>query len=35
MSGRVFHSGGGNVSVWSDYEDVNTISKGDPYETAP
>ena len=35
VSGRVFHSGGGNVSVWSDYEDLNTISKGDPYENAP
>jgi NAD(P)-dependent dehydrogenase (short-subunit alcohol dehydrogenase family) len=35
VTGRVFHSGGGKVSVWTDYEDVNTISKGDPYENAP
>lgn len=35
VSGRVFHSGGGRVSVWRDYEDINTISKGDPYENDP
>ncbi|WP_216915825.1 SDR family NAD(P)-dependent oxidoreductase [Nocardia noduli] len=35
VSGRVFHAGGGRISVWSDYEDLNTISKGDPYENAP
>jgi NAD(P)-dependent dehydrogenase (short-subunit alcohol dehydrogenase family) len=35
VSGKVFHSGGGRVSVWSDYEDRNTITKGDPYENAP
>ena len=35
VSGRVFHSGGGKVSVWSEYEDTNTISKGDPYENPP
>ena len=35
VSGRVFHSGGGKVSVWSDYVDQNTITKGDPYENAP
>ena len=35
VSGRVFHSGGGNVSVWSEYEDLNTISKGDPYDNPP
>ncbi len=35
VSGHVFHSGGGKVSVWSEYEDINTISKGDPYENDP
>jgi NAD(P)-dependent dehydrogenase (short-subunit alcohol dehydrogenase family) len=35
VSGKVFHSGGGKVSVWSEYEDRNTISKGDPYENDP
>ena len=35
VSGRVFHSGGGKISVWSEYEDLNTITKGDPYENAP
>ena len=35
VSGKVFHSGGGKVSVWSEYEDCNTISKGDPYENDP
>jgi NAD(P)-dependent dehydrogenase (short-subunit alcohol dehydrogenase family) len=35
VSGQVFHSGGGKVSVWSDYEDQGTISKGDPYENDP
>lgn len=35
VSGRVFHSGGGKISVWSNYEDLNTISKGDPYENDP
>ncbi|WP_406283396.1 SDR family NAD(P)-dependent oxidoreductase [Streptomyces sp. NBC_00209] len=35
VSGRVFHSGGGKISVWSEYEDLNTISKGDPYENPP
>lgn len=35
VSGQVFHSGGGKVSIWSEYEDLNTISKGDPYENDP
>ena len=35
VSGQVFHAGGGKISVWSEYEDLNTISKGDPYENAP
>ncbi|OPX12473.1 SDR family NAD(P)-dependent oxidoreductase [Mycobacterium sp. AT1] len=35
VSGKVFHSGGGRVSVWSEYEDRNTITKGDPYENDP
>lgn len=35
VTGRVFHSGGGKISVWSEYEDLNTITKGDPYENAP
>ncbi len=35
VTGRVFHAGGGKISVWSDYEDLNTITKGDPYENAP
>jgi NAD(P)-dependent dehydrogenase (short-subunit alcohol dehydrogenase family) len=35
VSGSVFHSGGGKISIWSEYEDINTISKGDPYENAP
>ncbi len=35
VSGRVFHSGGGRISVWSEYEDTGTITKGDPYENAP
>jgi NAD(P)-dependent dehydrogenase (short-subunit alcohol dehydrogenase family) len=35
VSGKVFHSGGGKVSVWSEYEDRNTISKGDPFENDP
>lgn len=35
VSGRVFHAGGGKVAVWSDYEDINTISKGDPDENPP
>ncbi|MFB9406481.1 SDR family NAD(P)-dependent oxidoreductase [Pseudarthrobacter polychromogenes] len=35
VSGQVFHSGGGRVSVWSEYKDLNTISKGDPYENDP
>lgn len=35
VSGKVFHSGGGKVSVWSEYQDLNTISKGDPYENDP
>jgi NAD(P)-dependent dehydrogenase (short-subunit alcohol dehydrogenase family) len=35
VSGQVFHSGGGKISVWSEYEDINTITKGDPYENDP
>jgi NAD(P)-dependent dehydrogenase (short-subunit alcohol dehydrogenase family) len=35
VTGHVFHSGGGKISVWSEYEDLNTISKGDPHENAP
>ncbi len=35
VSGHVFHSGGGRISIWSEYEDRNTISKGDPYQNAP
>jgi len=35
VSGKVFHSGGGRVSVWSESEDLGTISKGDPYENDP
>lgn len=35
VSGQVFHSGGGKVSVWSEYEDKNTITKGDPDENLP
>jgi NAD(P)-dependent dehydrogenase (short-subunit alcohol dehydrogenase family) len=35
VAGKVFHSGGGRISVWSDYEDLNTITKGDPYENDP
>ena len=35
ISGKVFHSGGGRVSVWSESEDQGTISKGDPYENDP
>ena len=35
VSGRVFHSGGGKISVWSEYEDLNTIFRGDPYVNPP
>jgi NAD(P)-dependent dehydrogenase (short-subunit alcohol dehydrogenase family) len=35
ITGRVFHSGGGRVSVWSESEDQGTISKGDPFENDP
>lgn len=35
VTGRVFHSGGGKISVWSEYEDLNTITKGDPHKNAP
>lgn len=35
VSGHVFHTGGGKISIWSEYEDINTISKGDPYENLP
>jgi NAD(P)-dependent dehydrogenase (short-subunit alcohol dehydrogenase family) len=35
VTGKVFHSAGGRVSVWSEYEDVNTITKGDPDENPP
>ena len=35
VSGKVFHSGGGKVSVWSEYQDLNTITKGDPTENVP
>jgi len=35
VTGKVFHSGGGRVSVWSESEDLGTISKGDPYENDP
>ncbi|GAA2845435.1 SDR family NAD(P)-dependent oxidoreductase [Paenarthrobacter ilicis] len=35
VTGQVFHTGGGKVSIWSEYEDLNTITKGDPYENDP
>jgi NAD(P)-dependent dehydrogenase (short-subunit alcohol dehydrogenase family) len=35
ISGKVFHSAGGRVSIWSEYADTNTISKGDPDENPP
>ena len=35
VSGKVFHSAGGRVSVWSEMGDLNTISKGDPDEFPP
>lgn len=35
VTGKVFHSAGGRVSVWSEYGDLNTISKGDPDENPP
>jgi len=35
ISGHVFHSGGGKISIWSEYQDLNTITKGDPYENPP
>ena len=35
VTGRVFHAGGGRISVWSDYEDLNPITKGDPDENPP
>ncbi len=35
VTGKVFHSAGGRVSVWSEMGDRNTISKGDPDETEP
>ncbi len=35
ISGEVFHAAGGKISIWSEYEDLNTITKGDPYETEP
>ena len=35
VSGQVFHTGGGKISVWSEYEDINTITKGDPYKNPP
>lgn len=35
VTGKVFHSGGGRVSVWSEYEDKGTITKGDPNENPP
>lgn len=35
VTGQVFHSGGGRISVWSEYEDRGTITKGDPDENPP
>jgi NAD(P)-dependent dehydrogenase (short-subunit alcohol dehydrogenase family) len=35
VTGKVFHSGGGKISVWTDYEDIGTITKGDPDENPP
>lgn len=35
VSGKVFHSAGGRISVWSEFEDRGTISKGDPDENPP
>lgn len=35
VSGRVFHASGGKLSVWSEYEDRNIISKGDPCTNPP
>lgn len=35
VTGRVFHAGGGRISVWSDYEDLNPITKGDPDQNPP
>lgn len=35
VTGRVFHSAGGTISVWSEYQDLNPISKGDPEENTP
>ena len=35
VSGRVFHSAGGRISVWSEYEDQGAVSKGDPDENPP
>jgi NAD(P)-dependent dehydrogenase (short-subunit alcohol dehydrogenase family) len=35
VTGKVFHSAGGRISVWSEYADQNTITKGDPDENAP
>lgn len=35
VTGKVFHSGGGKISTWTEYEDTGTISKGDPDENPP
>ena len=35
VTGQVLHTGGGKVSVWSEYKDLNTITKGDPHENPP
>lgn len=35
VSGKVFHSAGGRISIWSEMADLNTITKGDPDQNAP
>ncbi|MBL7487548.1 SDR family oxidoreductase [Frankia sp. AgB1.9] len=35
VTGRVFNARGGKVSVWSDYEEVRSIFRGDPSTSPP
>ncbi|CAO5255578.1 SDR family NAD(P)-dependent oxidoreductase [Frankia sp. AgKG'84/4] len=35
VTGRVFNAKGGKVSVWSDYEEVRSIYRGDPSTSPP
>lgn len=35
VTGQVFHSSSGRVSIWSEYTDINMITKGDPDKNLP